>query len=144
MAAMQTLAHMTCSKADLRFAERFAAAEISAAEFHHRDHVRLAYVLLCELAPEQAHERMRAALKKFLSHHQVNPAKYHETITRAWILAVARFMAQAAPATSADQFIADNPRLLDPDIMLSHYSRERLFSDDARQRFLAPDRAPIA
>jgi hypothetical protein len=49
-------------------------------------------------------------------------SKYHETITRAWILAVRRFMELTPAADSADTFIDANPRLLDSKIMFTHYS----------------------
>lgn len=142
-AGMRHLSHHNISADDARFAQRFKSGEMPAGEFHHRDHVRLAYIFLCRHEPQAAHQAMRDALIAFLDHHKVDPTKYHETITRAWILAVAHFMDQSAPTDSADAFIDANPRLLDPDIMLSHYSAQRLFSEDARGQFLTPDRAPI-
>ncbi len=62
-------------------------------------------------------------------------------MTQAWVLAVDYFMQKAAPARfdSFDAFIAADPRLLDPAIMLTHYSTERLFSDEARAGFVEPD-----
>lgn len=44
---------------------------------------------------------------------------------------------------SADELIALHPQLLDPKIMLGHYSAEVLFSPTARARFVAPDVEPI-
>jgi hypothetical protein len=41
------------------------------------------------------------------------------------------------------EFIARNPVLLDSKVMLSHYSAEVLFSDEARAGFVEPDLAPI-
>ena len=82
---------------------------------------------------------MRNALHKFLAHNQVPASKYHETITRAWIMAVRHFMESPQSYASADDFIAHNPILLDSKIMLSHYSAEVLFSEEARARFVQPD-----
>ena len=39
--------------------------------------------------------------------------------------------------------LAQHPELLDANIMLTHYSEERLFSDRARAGFVVPDRQPI-
>lgn len=39
--------------------------------------------------------------------------------------------------------IERNPELLDSRIMLTHYSAEVLFSDEARARFVDPDIQPI-
>jgi hypothetical protein len=69
----------------------------------------------------------------------IDPGKYHETLTRSWILAVRHFMDRAPAAASADAFIAANPMLLDSKIMLTHYSASVLFSPDARARFVEPD-----
>jgi hypothetical protein len=52
-------------------------------------------------------------------------------------------MQRSPAARSADAFIEANPALLDTRIMLTHYSRERLFSDAARREFVEPDLAPI-
>jgi hypothetical protein len=41
--------------------------------------------------------------------------------------------------TDFDGFLAAHPRLLDRDLLLAHYSRERLFSGAARARFVEPD-----
>jgi hypothetical protein len=88
-------------------------------------------------------ERMRAALVSFLSHHGIPASKYHATLTRAWILAVHHFMHRSPEATSADDFIERNPLLLDSKIMLTHYSADLLFSDQARADFVEPDLDPI-
>ena len=129
------------SPADRAFLGAFESCAIAPSDFHHRDHVRLAYVCLCEGSPDAAHARLRAALLGFIRHNGVPETKYHETITQAWVLAVGYFMQKAAPETfdSFDAFIAADPRLLDPAIMLTHYSKERLFSDEARAGFVEPD-----
>ena len=86
---------------------------------------------------------MRAALLMFLSHHNIPASKYHETLTRSWLLAVNHFMHRTPEASSADDFIARNAILLDSKIMLTHYSAGRLFSDEARADFVEPDLDPI-
>jgi hypothetical protein len=124
---------------DRRFRADFEACAILPAAFDHRAHVRLAYTYLAEADDEAAVDRMRAALLAFLLHNGVDPSKYHETMTRAWVLAVRHFMANYPACESADAFIASNPTLLDTKIMLTHYSAGLLFSDDARARFVEPD-----
>jgi hypothetical protein len=52
-------------------------------------------------------------------------------------------MNNTQPASSADEFIDMNPGLLDSRIMMTHYSKERLFSDEARKEFMRPDLDPI-
>ena len=127
------------SPADRTFHEDFRLGRITPAQFDHRAHVRLAYILLCDSPVGEATDGMRAALVEFIARNGVDPAKYHETITRAWILAVRHFMERSPGSDSADQFIDANPRLLDPKIMLTHYSAELLFSAEARAQFVPPD-----
>lgn len=131
------------SAEDADFRSAFEACRFPAAEFDHRAHVRLAYVYLVEYGVDDAVERMRGALHAFLEHNGVDISKYHETITRAWVMAVRHFMEKGPDAASADAFIDANPELLDSRIMLTHYSAELLFSADARARFVEPDLDPI-
>lgn len=131
------------SSADREFRRAFEAGAFAPADFSHRQHVRLAYVYLVDSDVNLALDRMRAALVCFLSHHGIPATKYHETLTRAWILAVHHFMHRSPDASSADDFIDRNPMLLDSKIMLTHYSADLLFSDAARSGFVEPDLDPI-
>src|SRR6188768_1978553 len=131
------------SKSDLEFLAAFEAGVYAPADFSHRAHVRLAYVYLADSDVNLALERMRGALVCFLSQHGIPATKYHETLTRAWVLAVHHFMHRSPDATSADDFIDRNPLLLDSKIMLTHYSAGLLFSDAARAAFVEPDLDPI-
>ena len=79
----------------------------------------------------------------FLEYHGVDVSKYHETITRAWIMAVRHFMENTPNSESSDTFIEKNPRMLDSKIMMVHYSGEVLFSDEARAKFVEPNLDPI-
>lgn len=128
--------------ADRLFLAAFESGDLPPTAFDHRAHVRLAYVQLVE-HPEDALDRLRSGLRAFMDHHGLDPAKYHETLTRAWLLAVRHFMASSPPADSAGAFIEANPTLLDAAIMRTHYSAERLFSDEARAGFVEPDLAAI-
>src|SRR6476660_5794959 len=131
------------SKDDREFRMAFEAGAFAPADFSHRAHVRLGYVYLAGSDVERAVEQMRTALLAFLAHHGIPAAKYHETLTRAWILAVHHFMHRSAEAANADDFIGRNPLLLDTKIMLTHYSAGLLFSDAARAAFVEPDLDPI-
>ncbi len=132
---------LSCAAGEFRRA--FEAGAFAPADFSHRQHVRLAYVYLVDSDVNLALDRMRAALVCFLSHHGIPATKYHETLTRAWILAVHHFMHRSPDASSADDFIDRNPMLLDSKIMLTHYSADLLFSDAARSGFVEPDLDPI-
>lgn len=128
---------------DQKFRREFEAGSCAPAEFNHGAHVRLAYVYLSENDADTAHRLMRDALLSFIRHHSVAESKYHETVTRAWIMAVRHFMEIAPTAASFDHFIAKSQALLDTKTMLTHYSAEVLFSAEARTRFVEPDLDPI-
>jgi hypothetical protein len=124
---------------DVEFRRAFEACETPAAAFDHAAHLRLAYVYLCAYPLDVAAERIKASLLDFLAHLGIGQAKYHETITRAWMIAVDHFMANSSPCASASAFLAANPGLLDSNVMLQHYSADRLFSADASRSFALPD-----
>jgi hypothetical protein len=130
------------SDEDRQFRLAFDACTIAPSEFNHQAHVRLAYIYLTEGDADSAVQKMRDALLKFLEHNNVPRSKFHETLTRAWVLAVQHFMNRST-STSATDFIANNPELLDSKIMLTHYSASTLFSADARASFVQPDLDPI-
>jgi hypothetical protein len=131
------------SPEDRRFREAFEAGRVAPGELDHRAHVRLAYSYLAEYDDQAALALFRAALLAFLGHHGIDPSKYHETITRAWLLAVRHFMEASSGSTSADEFIEAHPILLDTGILLRHYSASLLHSAGARAGFVAPDLEPI-
>ncbi|HKX92404.1 MAG TPA: hypothetical protein VJM15_08280 [Sphingomicrobium sp.] len=70
---------------------------------------------------------------------------YHETITRVFLHGVRLFLAEAGPDEPLHELV--NELLLSPmgrrDWPLRFYSAERLFSVEARRRFVAPDLAAL-
>ena len=134
----------TLSNNDLTFKHQVESCAFPVADFDHPAHIRLAYVYLSDNTTDQAVIRVRDTLTGLLRYVGIDPAeKYHETLTEAWVLAVHHFMNKTDSATSADEFIEKNPMLLDTRIMMTHYSAEVLFSDEARQAFIQPNLDPI-
>lgn len=132
------------SKKDLEFRANFESCRVPASDFDHRGHLRLAYIYLAQNETEEAYHLMRDALHVYLEHLGIElEAKYHDTITYAWILAVRHFMEVTPQSTSSESFIGSNPKMLDARIMLTHYSAEVLFSAEARVKFIEPDLEPI-
>jgi hypothetical protein len=70
---------------------------------------------------------------------------YHETITRVFLCGVRLFLAEADPHEPLHELV--NELLLSPmgrrDWPLRFYSAERLFSVEARRRFVPPDVAAM-
>lgn len=131
------------SDADLEFGRKFDAGEIAPALFDHRAHLRLAYVHLVTHGPDLAAKSFRSSLQAFLDRHEIDPAKFHETLTQAWLQAVWYFMQRYGDSHDSEDFLDKSRVLRDPRVMLTHYSKEVLESDDARSHFIAPNLDPI-
>ncbi|MBN7796324.1 hypothetical protein [Parahaliea mediterranea] len=128
------------SREDKHFQRAVESCEFPVSDFDHRAHLRLAYIYLVDQDIEGAVQRMRETLLRLLQHVGVDPSdKFHETLTKAWVLAVYHFMNLTETSESADEFIDANPVMLDSKIMLTHYSAEVLFSDEARRAFVEPN-----
>lgn len=132
------------STEDQEFKIQVESCEFPVPEFDHRAHLRLAYIYLVENDTGTAVQLMRDTLTGLLKHSGIDPSqKYHETLTEAWILAVHHFMNNTGTSESADDFIEKNTVMLDSKIMMTHYSAEVLFSEQARLSFVEPDLDPI-
>lgn len=135
--------HAQASRDDQIFRRNFEAGLVPKEDFTHRAHLRLAYTLLCDHDVPTSTEKMRTALANFLKINGVPAEKYHETLTSSWVQAVRHFMHRAGATRSFDAFLDADDRLLQSDIMLSHYTKATLFSDAARADFVTPDLSPI-
>lgn len=85
------MAHLLSTE-DREFVAQFESCEFLPDKFNHRAHLRLAYVYLAEQDTETSCQLMRDSLRRFLEYNGIGLSKYHETLTRAWILAVRHFM----------------------------------------------------
>ena len=127
---------------DHEFVDAFEACAIAGADFHHADHVRLAWIYLREHPLIEAIERFTTSLQRFARHHGV-PALYHETITWAYLLLIHERMQRNVALRDWESFKAANPDLFDrrPSILERYYAPETLNSDLARRIFILPDAA---
>ena len=120
----------------------FETATISRDEWKHREHLVVALYYVSHYDVETAIEMMRSGILNLLANgFMVDLSKempYHETITVFWIRTVAKFHA-ASNGAPLSYKIADMVRRFDKDYLLSFYSRDYLFSDDARRRYVEPD-----
>jgi hypothetical protein len=67
-------------------------------------------------------------------------AGYHETITRFYVHVIGHFLASADPLRPRDELERELiERYGDKELPLQYYSRERLFSSEARLGWVAPD-----
>ena len=119
----------------LSLVDRLERCLLSAAEFHHRDHLTVAVVYLYAAELDAAYERMRSTLLRFVAHH--GGSRYHETITRFWMVQVSRYLDRALCLNESVRRVTE--ALADKDLVYSYYSRELLKSTEAKQRWVEPD-----
>ncbi len=108
--------------------------------FHHADHVRLAFAYLCEYPALTALEKFSSALKCFAA-ARGKPKLYNETITCAYFFLIRERMAAGGSKTWED-FAERNPDLLiwKGGILARYYREPTLTSDLARKAFILPDK----
>ena len=69
-------------------------------EFTHLSHLTVAVYYLRNSDPDQAFEKMRSGLIRFLDHHGVGRVKYKDRLTRAWITLTQRVIEEVDPDLS--------------------------------------------
>jgi hypothetical protein len=107
------------------------------AGFGHRQHVELAWRYLGRHDAGVAADSVAAAIAAVAAAHS-QPAKFHQTMTRAWVQCVA-VHAQRWPAADFEAFLKRNPQLLDGGLLGHFYSAELLGSPGARSQWVTPD-----
>jgi hypothetical protein len=117
----------------------FLHGEIDARDFHHADHVRLAFAVLARHPFVEAAAVVSTALKA-MAVRAGNPGAYHETITLAFLALIGERRA-AGGFSDYDEFAAANPDLLDKAVLSRWYGPAKLGSETARRVFVLPDPA---
>jgi len=112
-------------------------------DFHHADHVRVAFAYVSELPLLDAVAKFSAALQRFAL-AKGKPNLYHETITWAYLFLIAERLARSGGDESWEEFAEQNSDLLvwKGGILERYYSKATLASELARNRFVMPDRMP--
>jgi len=121
---------------DREFVARFEDCTLPSSQFDHRNHVRLAWLYLQEAPLLDALTRFRNSLQRYAGSLGA-AAKYHETITFAFLFLIHERM-QRADFASFDDFAGANAELFDR-ILSRYYSEDALGSELARRVFVMPD-----
>ncbi|TMD84691.1 MAG: hypothetical protein E6I74_02105 [Chloroflexi bacterium] len=127
--------------ADEAFVAAFHADQLSNQGFHHRDHLRLAWIQIRRLGLERASDDVTSGIRHFAAHHG-SAERYNETMTRFW-LRVVGIGIRRHPELTFNELLAAEPHLLDKGLPLRHWSRERMNRDDAKQQWIEPDLRPM-
>jgi hypothetical protein len=126
---------------DAEWMEAFESCTLPNDSFHHRDHVKMAFLYLQKYKPLEALGYFSSALIRFATAHG-KPNLYNETITWAFLLLIRERIARTNPAETWSEFSATNTDLLrwDNNILLKYYRPETLTSELAKRVFLFPDK----
>jgi hypothetical protein len=130
----------TTPLSDADLLAQFEDASLPAGAFHHRDHVRVAWLFVTRDGMPSALETFPAALRRFADAKGAT-ALYHATITWAFLLLIHE-RHERQPAATWAAFAAANPDLLvwKPSVLDRLYEPDTLGSEFARRVFVMPDR----
>lgn len=114
----------------------------------HAAHLTVALWHLLQYDWPEAVERVRHGIRRYNEAHGVAVTRergYHETLTLFWLRHVRAFLErdynEARPLVPlANELVACS----DKDLPLAHYTRELLFSWEARTGWVEPDLRPLA
>jgi hypothetical protein len=131
-----------------RIGEGLLARSLPRPEWTHEAHLAACSWIVCERPDIQPERDLPAVIADYnVSVGGVNDDTqgYHETLTQFYVAAVRAHL--SAPSGRGSLLEAVNALLVSPrgrrDYPLRFYSRERLFSVEARRRFVAPDLAAL-
>ena len=125
----------------LTMVDRLERCLLGKEEFHHRDHLAVAVVYLYSAGLESAMDRMRASLKRFAAHHGVT-GLYHESLTQFWLRQVEMRLDRGLCLRESVSSIQE--QLSDKNQAFEYYSRERIESQEAKEKWIEPDLKPLA
>ncbi len=126
---------------DHELIEQFERGTLPNESFHHREHVRVAFLYLSQYPVLEALQMFSRALREFAAANG-KPQLYHETITWAYIFLIRERMARAGKTEDWGEFARNNPDLLrwNNGLLQRYYRDDTLQSGLARTTFVFPDR----
>lgn len=131
----------------VRLGEGLLACSLTKADWTHEAHLAACLYLLTQRPDVDVDAEIAGIISRFnesVGGVNDDAGGYHDTITRAYLAGVRLFLRTHTTGGLADRV---NALLVSPvgrrDWPLDFYSRERLFSVEARRAFVEPDRAPL-
>jgi hypothetical protein len=131
---------------DDKFLEQFESKTLPLEEWHHKQHIKVAYLYLRKFPFDKAMERMRAGVKAFNAAKGIPEALdrgYHETMTQAWLRLVYFTLCEYGAAESAEAFYERSEHLTQKKTLRFFYTREVFMSWQAKKEFVEPDIVPL-
>jgi hypothetical protein len=120
------------------FLRAFTDCSLSPGAFHHRDHLRLAWLLTRRHGVESACSSVADGIRAFAARHG-HAEKYHETMTQFWVRLVGHLIDARPDIGDFTTFVETFPQLLDASLPYRHWRRQTIGSAAARSAWVAPD-----
>jgi hypothetical protein len=130
-------------------ARRFAACELSRAEWTHEAHLTVGLWYVARYGADEALKQLRAGIRRLNESNGVANTPdggYHETITRAYVGLLDTYLVRSGTADdlqSLCELLLDT-ELARRDVLFSFWSKPLLLSARARAEWVEPDLAPLA
>ncbi|QDU74935.1 hypothetical protein Pan97_19550 [Bremerella volcania] len=131
---------------DKEFLSAFEDCTLPPERWTHAAHVRAAVLYASRNRWEESVRLMRSRIQAYNAATDTPEELergYHETLTLAFMRLIYAAHLQDGTFTSAAAFMDRHPELLDKKALLRYYSRERILTWDAKQRFVPPDLHPL-
>jgi hypothetical protein len=131
-----------------RVGEGLLARDLPRAEWTHEAHLAATTYLLLRHPEIDLDRELPGLIRRYnesVGGVNSDTEGYHDTITRVFLHCVRLFLSEASPKSALHELV--NDLLLSPvgrrDWPLRFYSRDRLFSVEARRQFVTPDLAAL-
>jgi hypothetical protein len=115
---------------------RFLRGEITAADFPHREHVRMAFEMLRRYDFAESVWLFSKALRMIAAKAD-KPQAFNQTVTIAFLSLIAERMEQGRACDFA-VFARDNPEVFDKEVLARWYTHGQLAADITRRVFVLP------
>ncbi|HWB02826.1 MAG TPA: hypothetical protein VG796_07350 [Verrucomicrobiales bacterium] len=122
--------------------QQFESCTYPFEQWHHRAHVRVAWIYLSRYDLETASQKLRDGIRTYNAANNVKDTPtsgYHETMTMAWLRIIHATMQIYGAKETADEFFDLHPQLSQKKILRLFYSPQLFMSPRAKHEFLEPD-----
>jgi hypothetical protein len=127
---------------------KIEAGTLPQAEWTHEAHVTFATWAVLAFGRDAALGRIRSAILRLNAAHGVAntpSAGYHESITRFYVARVGTLLEESGAEAALSSAISECVATLDDRALpIAHWSRDRLFSPEARGWWVEPDLLPLS
>ena len=132
----------------LALVRRFEDCTLPREEWTHAAHLTVALWHLLQYDWPEAVRRVRSGIQRYNAAHGILPTPtggYHETLTLFWLRRVRAFLeGERNEARALVSLANDLAATAHKSLPLEHYTRERLFSPEARAGWVEPDLKPLS